>query len=419
MSRSENQVVEQIFRAEYGKVLAIITKHLGTSYFQLAEDIVQDTLISAMTNWSVNGIPKNKTAWLVQVAKRKAINEIKRRQMMQKHHQGDFFNDNVESTGKDVFLDNEIEDSQLRMIFTCCHPNLNLESQITLTLKTLCGFGAKEIARSLLTNESTVSKRLYRAKSALRDLSFQVPQGNELNERLEAVALTLYLLFNQGYNSSSLDKLIQKDLCLEAIRLCKLVTSKFPDAKEVKALLALMCLHTARFEARLDHNGALILFQDQNRNKWNHEMINIGMQYFQQSLHGEALSAYHIEARIAAEHCLSISFENTNWELIYEQYQLLLELKPNPIIQLNLAIIQSKTEGYQASLKSLKDLEKSDILSDYYLLPATIGIFSMEISNHQQALLYLEETLKLKPSEIESEYLNGKIEICKNLLSKS
>jgi len=416
---SNEQLVEHLFRTEYGKVLAIITKYFGVSYIQLAEDIVQDTLISAMSDWSVNGTPQNPTAWLVQVAKRKALNEIKRNKMMQKHHQTELFAKYSAIDIENIFLDDEIEDSQLRMIFTCCHSDLNLESQITLTLKTLCGFGSREIAKALLTTESTINKRLYRAKETIRNSNapFQVPQGNELLERLEAVSLTLYLLFNQGYNSSTGSSIIQKEVCLDAIRLTKLLVSKFTDNNKVKALLSLMCLHTARFDARLDHKGILVLFEDQDRTKWNEELINIGMQYFKQALQGKVLSAYHIESRIAAEHCLSKSFEDTNWHVIYEQYELLYSLKPNPIIRLNLAIIQSKIKGFEQSLRMLKALEKSNELKDYYLLPATLGIFCMEISRYNQALNYLKDTLKLSPSQIEANYIESKIIICKKMLS--
>ena len=419
MEDSNKQTVEHLFRTEYGKVLAIITKYFGVSYIELAEDIVQDALIAAMTDWSINGTPKNPTAWLVQVAKRKAFNEIKRNKMMHEHHQSELLAKSSIIDINDIFLADEIEDSRLRMIFTCCHSDLNLESQIALTLKILCGFSSKEIAKSLLTTESTVNKRLYRAKETIRNsnLPFQVPQGNELLQRLEAVSLTLYLLFNQGYNSTTGCSIIQKELCLEAIRLTKLLVSKFTDNSKMKALLSLMCLHTARFDARLDHKGTLVLFADQDRGKWNDELINIGMNYFRQALKGKFLSTYHIEARIAAEHCLSKSFEDTNWQVIYEQYELLYSLKPNPIIKLNLAIIQSKITGFEQSVSMLKALEKSNELRDYYLFPATLGIFSMENSSYKEALNYLKKTLKLSPSQTEKSYIESKIEICKKMLS--
>ena len=226
-------------------------------------------------------------------------------------------------------------------------------------------------------------------------------------------------MFNQGYNSSTGNTIIQKELCLEAIRLTQLLVSKLSENHKIKALLSLMCLHTARFDARLDHKGTLILFEDQDRRKWNEELINIGMQHFSQSLQDKSLSAYHIEARIAAEHCLSKSFEDTNWKAIHEQYKMLYSIKPNPIIKLNLAIIQSKIEGLGPSLVLLKTIEKSNELKDYYLLPATIGIFSLDNSNYKQALYYLNKTLSLNPSKTEVEFIESKIEVCEKMLSSN
>lgn len=413
-----NDLVEHLFRTEYGKILAILTKYFGPSHIQLAEDIVQDTLIAAMDHWSTGSVPDNPTGWLVQVARRKALNEVKRNKMKLEHHASGFLDVEKEVEMDDVFLHEEIEDSQLRMIFTCCHTDIQLESRIALTLKTLCGFGSREIAQALLTSEGTINKRIYRAKQFIqqKQLLFQVPQGEELLERLEGVTLTLYLLFNQGYNSSSGDSIIQKDFCLEAMRLTKLLVTQYPDNYKLKALLALMCFHVARFEARIDHQGALIVFEDQDRSKWSAALINIGMQYFHQSIQATSLSSYHIEASIAAEHCMARNFEETNWQVIHDQYELLYQLKHNPIIKLNIAIIQSKLNGIEHSLQLLEALEESGELTAYYLLPATIGIFNMEVSNFQQALQYLESTLLLHPSPQEVSYINLKIKECKKEL---
>ena len=316
-----------------------------------------------------------------------------------------------------MFLENEIEDSQLRMIFTCCHPSLNTESQVALTLKTLCGFGVKEVANALLTSESTINKRLYRAKKTIREtnLPFTIPQGKELETRLNTVILTLYLLFNEGYNSSSSDSIIKKELCLEALRLAKLLAEHFEENGELCALISLMCFHIARFEGRLDDRGAIILFEDQDRSLWNKELISKGMQYLKMSMKSTSLSSYHIEASIAGQHCMADSFENTNWLNIYDQYVLLKSVKPNPIIDLNLAIIQSKIDGLKTSLEMLNKLSQKEMLNDYYLLPATQGIFNMKLENYSEAINFLETALSLNPSETESEFLEKKIWECKKL----
>lgn len=413
MAEESKEIVAHLFRTEYGKLVAALTRIFGTSHIQLAEDIVQETLIAALNNWSVDRIPSNPTGWLVQVAKRKAINELKRLQVHQKHISAASFSFSSQEIGS-VFLEDEIEDSQLRMIFTCCHPSLTVAAQIALTLKTLCGFGVREVANALLNSESTINKRLYRAKATIRNsnLPFTIPQGSELDSRLDAVALTLYLLFNEGYNSTDGNSVIRKELCLEAIRLAKLLVGRFDKKPKLCALLSLMCFHTARFDARIDDQGAIVLFEDQNRSLWNQELINIGLFYLKKSMGDQDLSAYHIEAGISAEHCTSESFETTDWQSIYHQYQLLEKIKPNPIITLNLAIIQSKLKGIPTSLSLLEKLANSQTLKNYYLLPATQGIFYMKLGKFKKAIYYLQEAQRLEPAPVVRKFMEAKILEC-------
>ncbi len=419
MAEKIEQVVGHLFRSEYGRLVAALTRYFGPSNIQLAEDVVQETLVSALNNWSVGGIPSNPQAWLFTVARRKALNELERSRMIRRHHHS-----NVPqlagSTDIDaIFLEEEIQDSQLRMIFTCCHPSLSTKSQIALTLKTLCGFGVKEVASALLSNESSINKQLYRAKHKIRNshATFDIPQGKALDERLDTVTLTMYLLFNEGYNSTSGDLVIKKELCLEAIRLTKLLLDKFEGNRRLCALLSLMCLHTARFDARVDNNGTIILFEDQDRSLWSQDLINIGLHYFKRSINDATLSPYHIEARIAAEHCLSRSFDQTDWQVIYDQYLLLHKLKPNPIILLNLAIIKSKLQGVEVGLSELQILAENQLLANYHLLQATQGIFYMQLENYGKALPYLKKSLELKPSHREASFIRGKIAECEKLLA--
>lgn len=415
MATRSEQIVEDLFRTEYGKLVSGLTRFFGSGNIQLAEDIIQETLIAALDHWSTTQIPDNPTGWLVQVAKRKALNELKRNKMMQRHHASGVLGKNPEYELEQVFLENEIEDSQLRMIFTCCHPSLSTESQIALTLKTLCGFGVKEVANALLATEPTINKRLYRAKKNIReaDVSFNIPQGRELSERLDVVGLTLYLMFNEGYNSTASSVAITKELCLEAIRLTKLLVAQFEEYPKLSALLSLMCFHVARFDARIDTQGAIVLFEDQDPSLWNQELIATGIHYLRQSMNAEELSVYHIEARIAAEHCLADGFETTNWESIYEQYELLSRLKPNPIIELNQAIIQSKLSGLEESLSLLKRLEEKGTLKNYHLLPATQGVFYMKMKNYTSAISYLNKALELNPSTSETRFIEQRISECK------
>jgi len=419
LAENIEQVVGHLFRSEYGRLVAALTRYFGPSNIQLAEDVVQETLVSALNNWSVGGIPANPQAWLFTVARRKALNEVERNKMIRRHHHVNT-PQLAGSTNIDaIFLEEEIQDSQLRMIFTCCHPSLGTKSQIALTLKTLCGFGVKEVARALLSNESSINKKLYRAKQKIRNsqAAFDIPQGKALDERLDTVTLAMYLLFNEGYNSTSGDLVIQKELCLEAIRLTKLLLDNFEGNRRLCALLSLMCLHTARFDARVDHSGTIVLFEDQDRSLWNQDLINIGLHYFKRSINDATLSPYHIEARIAAEHCLSKSFDQTDWQVIYDQYTLLHKLKPNPIILLNLAIIKSKLQGIEAGLSELQILAENQILANYHWLPATQGVFYMQLKNYGKALPYLKKSLELKPSDREASFIRGKIAKCEELLT--
>ena len=416
MSTHPNSLVEHLFRTTAGKMVAALTRLFGTSHIQLAEDIVQDTLITAINHWSTDKVPEQPEAWLWQVAKRKALNEMQRKKMILRHHQGglapsESYNQEIDT----IFLSHEIADSQLRMIFTCCHPSLNTASQIALTLKTLCGFGVKEVARALLSTPSTINKRLYRAKQKIQqsEIPFIIPSGKDLEPRLDAVCLSLYLLFNEGYNASTGNQLIQKELCLEAMRLTKVLVDHFPEQDTLSALLALMCFHSARFDARLDDKGAIIIFEEQDRSKWNRALITEGILYLNRSTRGKKLSAYHLEAGIAAEHCLANSFAATNWASIKKQYQLLYRLKPNPVISLNLAIIESQLNGKRASLQTLSHLAETGDLANYYLLPATQGIFSFHLQEYQQAIVFLEQALPLTHSASEIAFIQQKIQECR------
>jgi RNA polymerase sigma-70 factor (ECF subfamily) len=312
-----------------------------------------------------------------------------------------------------VFLENEITDSQLRMIFACCHPALPIEAQLALTLKTLCGFSIPEISAALLTTEPTINKRLYRAKEKLRDepVQFTVPAGRQLRPRLDAVLMVIYLLFNEGYNSSGDNAVIRQDLCLEAMRLAMLLTEKpitngYPP---IYALLALLCMHSARFEARLDDNNSLIVLEEQDRNRWNRELIDEGLKFLSRSAAGDAVTAYHLEAAIAAEHCAAPDFASTNWERIHGFYVALERLKPSSVIQLNLAIVIGKKDGPRAAIRLLHQLEQHQALENYYLLSASLGEFYQQLGEPGKALDYFRRAQEMTKSQPVREVLEKKI----------
>jgi len=414
------ELVDHLFRHEAGRMVAILTRIFGLHNFALAEDVLQDTLHQALKDWSLGGIPDNPPGWLMVVAKRKAINIIRREKFVRS-----FAADmdtllksewTASYTMDQVFLEDEIKDSQLRMIFTCCHPALPVEAQVALTLKTLCGFSVEEISSALLTTEANISKRLYRAKEKIRSeqVDFSVPFGSHLRQRLDAVLLVIYLLFNEGYSTTSDNPAIRKDLCLEALRLAMLLTEKpvTNNYPPVYALLALLCLHSARFDARIDSDNNLVILEDQDRRVWDKELIAQGIQFLGQSASGDKTTAYHLEAAIAAEHCLAPDLASTNWDRVYSYYAALEELKPSSVVKLNLAIVTGKKDGPQAAIALLHQLEGHKALENYYLLYASLGEFYQEAGDMAKACRYFHQAKDLARSPAVKQLLEKKIREC-------
>jgi predicted RNA polymerase sigma factor len=350
------------------------------------------------------------------VAKNKALDIIRRRQNFLEYSkelslqlQAD-----TELTVQQFFSDAEIPDSQLRMIFACCHPSLNEEDQVALTLKTVSGFGIAEIARALITNESTIKKRLYRAKQFLKEKNIQleIPAGQELVARTEIVYTVLYLLFNEGYCSIKSDELIRKDLCAEAIRLCLLLsTHKVGDRPSTFALLSLMCFQASRFESRIDENNSIILLMDQDRSKWNRELIQRGYHYLEQSSQGEDLTVYHIESAIAAEHCLANSFDETNWPRMLSLYDLLLEEKRTPMVMLNRSIVLAQLKQVMKGIQEIRSIEDIDNLLDtQYIYSAVLGDLYLQLGDDNNAIKFLQQSHDLTTSLAEKKLIAEKLE---------
>ena len=404
------KLAEKLFRHNYAKMVAILARYFGLKNVEIAEDIVQDTLMEAMKRWSVGTTPRNPEAWLMDVAKKKTINFLKREQL---------FKNKISARIRDVytyeteleFSEEIINDSTLRMIFSCCHPSIPVESQIALALKTLCGLNIAEISNALLTSETNVNKRLYRAKKRFRNgsVQFKIPNDTELSDRLDSVFSTLYLLFNEGYFSLHDDNVIRMDLCFEAIRLLKQVISSFPESNKAKALLALMLLTVARFESRLDANGTLIILSDQNRKLWDRSLIAEGMNYLHQSLNSTTANKYQLQTGIAAEHCLAESFQSTNWQSVYKQYCILEKMDANPIISFNKCISK-----YYSGLKreALNDLLKMKNIYEMETNPhyfVTLGVFYSELNEKEKAETSFKAALKLSKSTPEKELIQSKM----------
>lgn len=417
---NSDQLLSHLFRNESGKMASVLTRILGINNLDAAEDIVQDTLVKAVNSWKFKGIPDNPTAWLYAVAKRQAIDYLRqrsRRENIEKNIANEFQSEwTLSPMVNQFFLPTEIEDSQLRMVFLCCHPAIPYESQIAFALKTLCGLSVSEIAKAFLTNDETIAKRIYRAREKIKEerIVLDVPVGPELRERLEAVWHTLYLLFNEGYNSSNPDFFIRRDLCMEALRLALLLT-KNPSTNlpESNALVALMCFHASRESTRLAMNGDVVLLQDQDRTQWDNELIQKGVEYLDQATTDNNFNLYSLQAAIAGMHARAREFSETDWASIRKLYLMLCEINPSPIIRLNMAI----ATGYAVSAaEGLKELLSIDGLEQTLLFHASKGDLLSMNNNFQLAQESYEMALTLAESKYQKDLLIRKL---KNLTPAS
>lgn len=413
-----NRLVEHLFRQEAGRMTAILTRIFGFDHSDLVEDIVQDTFITALKTWSFKGQPDNPSAWLIQVAKNNTINAIKKDQKFIKglpiQAKLDKSAGDAGQVMDDLFLDHEIADSQLRILFACCQPSLSPKSQIALTLKTISGFSNAEIARALLMSEPAVKKMIYRARKSIREeeRSFNVPFVDETEERLESARTVCYLMFNEGYKRSEGDRLLKESLCREAIRLTCLLTGMKKGASESAALLSLMLFNVARFPARLDKNGHPIDLEKQDRKLWDKDLIQKGFYYMSQARQSKILSRYHLEAGIASIHCMAQSYPQTDWQAIVNYYRRLVRMVDNPVVKLNYAIALSNLEGPEAGLNVLDESELQKPLDQYFLLYAAKADMYFRMQDYKKAKMYYQLAMDLSEAESDRHYLSLKIKNC-------
>jgi RNA polymerase sigma factor (sigma-70 family) len=410
-----HQMVDHLFRHQAGKMIAVLTRLFGMHQLEMVEDVVQEAFLKAAQTWKYNQLPDNPAGWLMQVARNKALDIIRRQQNWRTWSKelATQLQSETDSTVEHFFLDSEIADSQLRMIFACCHPALKEEDQLALTLKAISGFSAAEIARALVTNEGVIQKRLYRARQFLKEqeIDLEIPTGNDLAARLNIVYTVLYLLFNEGYNSIKTDELIRKDLCAEAMRLCLLLSEhKSGKRPATFALLALMCFHASRFESRVDENNDIILLPHQDRNTWNKDLINRGYYFLNYSSQGNELTVYHLESAIAAEHCLASSFDATNWQRMLMLYDLLLEEKRTPMVILNRAIVLAQLEQTFTAIHEIWNIDQIDtLLATQYIFSAVLGDLYLQLGDENNACKFLSQAQQLTPSLAEKKLLTDKI----------
>jgi len=404
----QEDLIPNLFRTEYSKIIAVIGKLFGLEHFEMAEDIVSDTFLQAAETWGQKGLPKNPVAWLYTVSKNKAIDALR--------HNSVFTNKvapeiKKTSPGQDeIEIDlssRNINDSQLQMMFAICHPSISAETQIGLSLNILCGFGAEEIAAAFFTNKETIYKRLQRGKDKLKaeKIAIALPAQNDINSRLDAVLTTLYLLFSEGYYSSSQQVTLRKELCIEAMRLnLLLLDNELTNSPAANALLALMCFHSSRFEARTNEDGELILYHDQDDTLWNTELIIKGQYYLDKAASGNRLSRYHIEAAIAYWHTHK---EDTpeKWEGILQLYNQLLQIEYSPVAALNRTYALSKANS---KAEAIIEAEKLQLTGDH-LYHSLLGELYRGIDNNK-ALQHLQTALSLAKTTAAKKMIHAAVE---------
>ncbi len=402
----DEELIPHLFRTEYRKIVSVLCKRFGFAQMEIAEDIASDTFLTATQAWGLDSLPKNPTAWLYNVAKNKAKNYLQRHNLFENKIAPELRNNSDGIYEIDLSPQN-ITDSQLQMMFAICNPCISPEAQVGLALRVLCGFGIDEIAGAFLTNKETINKRLFRAKEKLRaeNINIELPPDADIDNRLSSVLTTIYLLFNEGYYSSNQNQILRKELCLEAMRLClMLLENKSTNKPQVNALLSLMCFHASRFEARVDENGKLILYEDQDESLWDADLVSKGGYFLHCATGGSNLSKYHLEAGIAY---WNTKKEDTKekWENILQLYNRLLQKEYSPVAALNRTYALSKANGKQAAIIAAEKLQ----LTGNHFYFALLGELYTGIDN-EKAKINFQQAFSLAKTDVGKRAIQKKIE---------
>ena len=402
--------IETTFRQEHGKVLAVLIATLGD--FALAEDALQDALIAALEQWKQDGVPRNPGAWITTIAKRKAIDRIRRDSNFTRKQQ--VILDSLKGDEDDEEEEMEtIPDERLKLMFTCCHPSLNLDAQVALTLRTLGGLSTHEIARAFLVPPTTMAQRLARARTKIRDagIPYRVSPAELLPQRLDALLTVIYLIFNEGYVATSGDTLIRHELCSEAIRLCRILVELLPDqpiSAEARGLMALMLLHDSRRDARVNGNGELVVLEDQDRAKWDHDRINEGTAILDYALRLRNPGPYQVQAAISAVHAQAETAQKTDWAQIVELYQTLFQMTASPVVEVNRAVAMAMAGNPQAGLRILDRLKLE--MEEYFPFHVAHADLLRRTNQREAAANAYERALELCQNNLEHAYLRRKLD---------
>jgi RNA polymerase sigma-70 factor (ECF subfamily) len=410
MPADASAAVEAVYRSDWGRIVATLIGLVGD--FDLAEECAQEAFTAAVSQWPAAGIPESPRAWIIQTARHKAIDRIRRRTRLSEKLESQVAAGLIPTAEEPDYDSEEIPDDRLRLIFTCCHPALALEAQVALTLRTLCGLETEEIARAFLVPTSTMAQRLVRAKHKIRDarIPYAVPASSDLVDRVNTVLTVIYLIFNEGYSATRGGPLIRSDLCAEAIRLVRLVRALMAPKPppEVAALLALMLLHDARCDARLDAAGDIVTLEEQDRSRWNSQQIAEAMPLVDEAFR-EGPGSFALQAAIAAVHCRAMHAEDTDWPQIVRLYDLLERVQPSPVVSLNRAVAVAMADGPAAGLALIERLAAAGDLEDYYLMHAARADLLRRMGSSEEAARSYDRALILVTNDSERRYLERRL----------
>jgi RNA polymerase sigma-70 factor (ECF subfamily) len=415
------ELSDHLFRREAGRMAATLTRIFGVHNLALAEDVVQDAFCRALEVWKFRGVPENPSAWLMATAKNRALDVLRRERTARTFapELGRLLESEwaLAPGVEELFGPHAIKDDQLRMMFSCCHPRLPEEAQVALVLHILCGFSVSEIASAFVSSHTAIEKRITRGEKTLAGAKrlFDVVDAGDFAGRLPSVHRALYLLFNEGYHGASPESAVRADLCQEAMRLAALLL-KHPLAATpaTHALAALMCLHAARLPARVDAAGNLSSLFDQDRSRWNQDLISEGQRLLDLSATGDDLSEYHLEAAIAAFHAMAQRAEDTNWAEIVMLYDQLLAIRPSPVVALNRAIAVAQLEGPERGLEELHAIAARDRLTRYPFYSAALGELELRSGRHKVAREHFRAAVALARNPMEQRFLEQRVAACDN-----
>lgn len=410
MLANANVAIDTVYRSDWSRIVATLIRLIGD--FDVAEESAQEAFAAAVDQWPVSGVPEYPRAWIIQTARHKALDRIRRRTRFEEKIESYAASGLTPTMEEPDYDTSEIPDDQLRLIFTCCHPALAFEAQVPLTLRMLGGLETDEIARAFLVPTATMAQRLVRAKRKIRDagIPYSVPDTNEMPARLDAVLTVIYLVFNEGYAATRGEQLVRSDLCAEAIRLGRLVRMLMAPQPPTEAtgLVALMLLHDSRRDARHDEAGDLILLEEQDRSRWDRQRIAEAMPLVDEALRGEP-GPFTLQAAIAALHCQAARAEDTDWRQIVQIYDLLERVQPSPVVSLNRAVAVAMSDGPQPALALIDALAAKGDLDDYHLLHAARADLLRRIGSSAEAAKSYTRALALATNDSERRFLERRL----------